>query len=153
MCNDDIGMFECKFINEEIKVGNSRTIKAIKIRKLRVCVTQTNGRRTLVTLTNVKYVPELWCNLFSITAALDKGFDLGNIGRVITLSKGNVKIGFDQVFSTQSGFIMAAQMTNLTPDGANAVLEAGKKIKMMTYHRMLSHPGEVILQNTAHAYG
>ena len=98
MCNNDKGMFDYQTINEEIKARNGRIIKAIKIGKLKVCIKQTNDRRTIVTLTNVKYVPELWCNLFSITAALDKGFELGNVGRVITLSHGNVKIGFDQVF-------------------------------------------------------
>ena len=44
-------------------------------------------------------------------------------------------------------------MVQLPPDESNAVLEAGREIKMMTYHQMLSHPGETVLQNTAHAYG
>ena len=153
MCNNDTGMLDYKMINEEIKIGNGRTIKAIKIGKMKVCIKQTDGRRTIVTLTSVKYVPELWCNLFSITAALEKGFDLGNVGKVITLSHGNVKIGFDQVFSTQSGFIMAAEMIQLPPDESNAVLETGREVKLMTYHRMFSHPGETVLRNTAHAYG
>ena len=126
MCNDDTGMYNCKMINEEIKVGSGKAIVATKVGKLKVRIAQTNGQVAVVTLSNVKYVPGLWCNLFSLTAALDKGFNLGNQGRIITLSKGGAMIGFDRVFPTNTGFIMAVEMTPVEMNGGFAVLEQGR---------------------------
>jgi hypothetical protein len=42
----------------------------------------------LLTIQEVKYVPELWLNLFSIEKALKNGFDLGVDGERIKLMKG-----------------------------------------------------------------
>jgi hypothetical protein len=49
-----------------------------------------NGQKLIVTLENVKYVPELWINLFIIGKALKNGFNLSNNGEIIKLSKGKV---------------------------------------------------------------
>ncbi|CAJ1937522.1 unnamed protein product [Cylindrotheca closterium] len=78
MCNDDTNLYDYDVIREEIKVGSGKTIVATKIGKLKLRVKQTNGKVIMMVLTKVKFVPELWCNLFSLTAAMDKGFDLGN---------------------------------------------------------------------------
>ena len=152
MCNDDTNMYDCQTINEEIRVGSGKTIRATKIGKLKVKIRQTTGKVTVVALTNVKFVPELWCNLFSLTAVLDKGFNLGNQGKVITVSKGDVTIGFDRIFPTTSGFIMAADMEQIGADTAAPVLEAGREIDIRHLHGMYAHPGETVLRNTAAAY-
>jgi hypothetical protein len=38
----------------------------------------------------VKFVPDLWINLFSIGKALKNGFNLGNDGETIKLMKGKI---------------------------------------------------------------
>ena len=64
-CNDDENLYDYKNISEEITVGNGNVMIAKKIRK-RCVILQQNGERLIVTLKNVKFVPELWINLFSI---------------------------------------------------------------------------------------
>ncbi|CAJ1945008.1 unnamed protein product [Cylindrotheca closterium] len=147
MCNDDTNLYDYDVIREEIKVGSGKTIVATKIGKLKLRVKQTNGKVIMMVLTKVKFVPELWCNLFSLTAAMDKGFDLGNQGRIITVTHGSTTIGFDRIFPTSSGFIMAAEMEQMTAEGAYAVLEAGREISIAKFHEMYAHPGEAIPYN------
>ena len=89
MTNSDLGMFDWKRIDEEITIGNGRPMKATKVGSIRLETIQKNGSMRSFMMTNVKYIPELYCKLFSLTTALDKGFHLGNIGRVIYLEKGD----------------------------------------------------------------
>ena len=153
MTNSDIGMYDWKPINDSIKVGNGTTVRGLKIGKLKVNVVQSNGKISTLVLSNVKYVPELWCNLFSITAAIDKDFTLGNKQRVITLSKGRNCFGFDQLMETTSGHVMAAEMTPVTAeDQGMTVLDAGREVNIMKLHRIYGHPGEAMLRKTAKTY-
>jgi hypothetical protein len=78
---------------------------AKKVGKLRCRILQKNGDKLIVTLENVKYVPELWINLFSIGKALKNGFNLSNDGEIIKLSKRNVTLTFDKVVRTKNGFV------------------------------------------------
>jgi hypothetical protein len=53
-------------INESIKIGNGDLMKATKIGNSKCEVTQINGDKFTVTLNDVKYVPSLCMNLFSL---------------------------------------------------------------------------------------
>jgi hypothetical protein len=64
-----------------------------------------------VTLKEVKYAPELWVNLFSISKALKNGFDFSNKGLMISLKKGSVSVTFDRVIKTVNGSISGMKMT------------------------------------------
>jgi hypothetical protein len=79
-CKSDKGLFNVKDINEKITVGNGESMKAIKVGSFKCYVIQPNGSSVNVTLKEVKYAPELWVNLFSISKALKNGFDLSNKG-------------------------------------------------------------------------
>lgn len=70
-CSDE-GMFDCRQIQSSVKIGNGKTLSATKIGKKRMTVVQKDGTTTDVVLTDCKYVPELFTNLFSITNALKK---------------------------------------------------------------------------------
>ena len=78
-------------------------MEAIKIGKLRCNVEQVNGKIFQVVLQDVKYVPELWVNLFSINKALKDGFKIGNDGIVIHLTKGSTTLSFDRILNTKNG--------------------------------------------------
>ena len=73
MTNNDEGMFDCKNISTPIRVGSGKTLMAIKIGKLKRTVVSKNGSSQVIVLQEVKYVPELWVNLFSVGQALKKG--------------------------------------------------------------------------------
>jgi hypothetical protein len=53
-------------------------MKAEKFGKRRRCVIQLNGRKFEIMLENVKFVPNLWINLFSIEKTMTNGFMIGN---------------------------------------------------------------------------
>jgi hypothetical protein len=75
-------------ILEDITVGNGNVMTATKMGKLRCQILQKSGESLVVTLEDVKFVPDLWINLFSIGKALKNGFNLGNDGETIKLMKG-----------------------------------------------------------------
>jgi hypothetical protein len=80
----DKGLFGLKEINEKINVLNGKSMKAIKVGTLKCHVIQLNGSSVDLTLKEVKYVQELWMNLFSISKALKNGFNLSNKGLMIS---------------------------------------------------------------------
>ena len=72
-CVSDRGMFDVREINENIRVGNVNLIIAIKIGNLKFKVIQIDGSTFDIILHDVKFIPDLWVNLFSINQALKKG--------------------------------------------------------------------------------
>ena len=143
--NTDVGMFNWHSVNEEIILGDGRP--AIATKKGSVCleVIQRNGTKAIITLDNCKYVPSLSHNLFSITRALAKGWEIGNRGVHILLTKNGKTIAFDHINATSTGFVMHAHMrpvpqqrNTVPPDMALTV----QTRKMSTNHlqKTLSEP-------------
>jgi hypothetical protein len=60
------GLTDVKEINELMKIGNGDSMKATKIGNSKCEVTQINGEMFTVTMNDVKYVPSLCVNLFSL---------------------------------------------------------------------------------------
>jgi hypothetical protein len=58
-CNFKEGLFDVKEIWEDITVGNSRTMTATMVGSLKCNVIQLHGPSVVITLHEVKYVPEL----------------------------------------------------------------------------------------------
>ena len=102
--NDDTGLINVQRINERVKIGNGEYMTATKKGTLVGYVVQKNGRKTKIQL-EVKYIPELYVNLFSIGRSLHLGWELGNKGTMINLRKGAFKVDFDRVAKTYNGYI------------------------------------------------
>jgi hypothetical protein len=147
-CKSDKGLFDVKDINEKITVGNGESMKAIKVVSL-------NGSSVNVTLKEVKYVSELWVNLFSISKALNNGFNLSNKGLMISLKKGSVSVTFDRVIKTVNGSISGIKMTEYDPSVAyltKGSLTAIKEIDVNKFHEMIGHCGVDRLKKTANIH-
>jgi hypothetical protein len=99
---------------------------AEKMGKLKCGILQKNCERLIVTLKNVKFVPELWINLFRIGKALKNGFDIGNDGEIIELTKGNVTLTFDKVVKMKNGFVPGIRLTPVLSDLGTKVVESRK---------------------------
>ena len=110
MGNDDEGMYDAKLINSPVKMGNGITVTAKKIGKKRVSILQQDGTTTDVVLEDFKYVPNLCVNLFSITKALHKGWNIGNKGVQMYLQKNDQRIVFDKEFKTQKGAVWGVKI-------------------------------------------
>jgi hypothetical protein len=117
-CND-IGMFNCIDIKEVIKVGDGNYIKAIKMGSKRVSVLQPNNVIKHIVINDVKYVPKLWVNWFSITSTLLHRWNLSNEGIIISINKQGESLIFDQVLQTTSGAIAGVIMRPDTISNVN----------------------------------
>jgi hypothetical protein len=80
-------MFDVQVIRSPVKIGNGNALTATKIGKMKRTIIQKNGDTADITLTEVKYVEDLWVNLFSIGKGLQNGFNIGNKGNNIFLMK------------------------------------------------------------------
>jgi hypothetical protein len=114
---------------------------AKKVGKLRCGILQNNGEKLTVTLENMKYVPELWINLFSIREALKNGFILSNDGKIIKLSKLNMTLTFDKVVRTKNGFVPGIKLLQVLGDVGTSVLETKKRdtIDSNNLRKILGH--------------
>jgi hypothetical protein len=85
-CNFKEGLINVKEICDKIIVGNGKTMTATKVGELKCKVIQLDRSSLDVTFSEVKYVPELWMNLFSLNKVLKNGYTLSKKGLSICLS-------------------------------------------------------------------
>jgi hypothetical protein len=83
----EVGMFDIKSSSQKITVGDGRHLRVEKTGKLRICFKGREKETTEVLLENVKFVPEMKVNLFSLTVALEKGASLYSEGTSVVLEK------------------------------------------------------------------
>jgi hypothetical protein len=126
-------------------------MKATKVGKLRCKVLQKDGRSFEVILSEVKFVPELWINLFSIGRALSNGFQIGNDGIIIHLKKGNIHLSFDKVMQAKKGYVLGVDMIPIHSEMAAGAQDSRKKFDINKMHQVLGHCGEDCLRLTAKA--
>ena len=77
-CMSTDGMFNLKDINEKITIGNCEKMLATKVGSIRHRVIQVDGSTLDIVINEVKYLPELCANLFSMSNAIKNGFKLSN---------------------------------------------------------------------------
>jgi hypothetical protein len=128
---------------------------AKKVGKLRCGILQINGEKLIVTLENVKFVPESWMNLFIIGKALKNSFNISSDGEIIKLSKGNVTLTLDKVVRTKNGFNSGIKLLRVLIDVGTSVMETKKcdTIDVNNLHEILGHCGEVNARLTGKEYG
>ena len=68
MINNACRLINTRKIQSNVKGGSGDYVEAELIRDLRGIAKQKNGKETPITLTNVKYVPQLFYNLISLTS-------------------------------------------------------------------------------------
>jgi hypothetical protein len=145
------GLHNYTTISEEITVGNGNKMLAKKVGSLRCIVQQKNGEKFVVVLKDVKFVPELWVNLFSISKALKNGFNLGNEDAVMKLMKENTTLYFNRMLKTKNGFVSGIKLLPILGNNiATTAVEANKvkpKINIKSLHKILCHCGEVCNQD------
>jgi hypothetical protein len=123
-CKYAEGLTDFKEINELIKIGNGDLMKATKIGNLKCEVTHVNGDKLTITHNDVKYVPSLCVNLFSLNKALKKGSKVRNDIVVISLAYKNVKLTFDRVIHATDGFVTGVLMNPILSNNINRFANA-----------------------------
>jgi hypothetical protein len=94
-CQSVEGLTDVMDIDETITIGNGESMRAKKIGNLKCEVVQVDGNKFAMALYDVKFVPDLCVNLFSLNRALQNGFKLRNENVSIRLSIGSVTLIFD----------------------------------------------------------
>jgi hypothetical protein len=155
-CQSVEGLTDVKEINELIKIGNDDLMKATRIGNLKCEVTQINGEKFTVTLNDVKYVPSLCVNLFSLNKALNKGFKVSNDGVVVSLNYKHVKLTFDRVIHATDGCVTGVSMkpilSNKINGFANASINNERIYDINHLHQLFGHCGQAIIKNTIKVY-
>ena len=109
MCIRD--SFDTKRVNKTIKIGDRKVLLATLEGKLCGTVIQKDGSTQDITLGKVHYVPELYCNLFSITQALQTGCVFSSTkNKTIRLTRGKINIDFDRTINTPGGFLLGVKI-------------------------------------------
>lgn len=146
MTNTMDGMFDVTDANINISVGDGRKMTTTKVGKWKGVAIDLEGRKTNITLTNVSFVPDLMVNLFSLTAAMDKGFSVTGSKDGIDLKKGNWSMSFNRRVGTPRGHVFAS---SLIPADNYNVEYANISINYEKAHQLLGHPGRNLLLGTA----
>ncbi len=68
------GMFDIKDRKATISVGDGKKIRSSKVGKWKGAFVDKSGKKHVIILDEVQYVPDIIVNLFSLTRALKKGF-------------------------------------------------------------------------------
>jgi hypothetical protein len=109
-----------------------------------------------IVINDVKFLPELCANIFSVNKALKNGFKLNNKNDNISLTKGSASITFDRIIKSLDGTVSGIKMVYLdspTAYIAQNKLDSGKSIDVNKFHEMIGHYGLDCLKKTAQVHG
>jgi hypothetical protein len=135
------GLYDIEETSTKITIGDGKVLTAMKCGKLKLRAKQIDRTTRDLVLTGVSYVPGLWHNLFSISAALKQGCKLSSEGYLVSFRKGEFKISFDQIVQTKKGFVMGIKLEPRFKVAAMSLME-GKSVSIVILHRCLGHPSE-----------
>ncbi|MFN7263265.1 MAG: reverse transcriptase domain-containing protein [Cyanobacteriota bacterium] len=96
-------------------------------------------------LSNVSYVPDLMVNLFSLTAVMERGFQVDGNMKGINIRKDDWNMRFDKRIGTPKGYVFAVTMF---PE-SNEEDFANVTIQYENAHALLGHPGKNKLVGTS----
>jgi hypothetical protein len=148
------GLTNMRDDNTPVRFGQGHEVKTTKVGTWTGQVVHADGTTHPLTLLNVKYVPRLPLNLFSIVTAMRQGGQFGNVGTtMITFTKGAVTIKFDQKISTHGGGHLCAVLMKPTSEIASPVLQLGSKVSATKLHGVLGHSNDGYMRYTAKAMG
>ena len=157
MTNSIDGIFNKQKVDTGIVFGNGQRLKTVYIGDKKGIIIQKNGARVPILMKNVKYVPHLYCNLFSISAALKEGCTLeGNLNKLMLTKKGQNYV-FDRRVKSGKGFLFAMKVKNIKKSSDFYKLSSqktkNKRSELMTVHRILGHPSETITRASGLKFG
>jgi hypothetical protein len=153
------GLTDVKDINESIKIGNGGAMRACMIGNLNCELTQLDGRKFVVSLKNVKFVPGICSNLFSLNKAFMNGFTLTNDGVIFSLTKKNVTLTFDVLIKTigdgcKTGVVMKPIVKKIIHDGyAHTSIGMERSLDINHLYKVIGHCGLETLKSTSKMYG
>ena len=142
MTKSMIGLINIEPINSNIIFRNGNQLKANHISDKKGYILQKDGMKKLIFLQKVRYVPNLTCNLFSMSAALQNGCKMEGSSKTIKLIKGKNKYLFDIKIKSGKGNLYGICI--IDQDITDKCC-----LSMNDVHEMLGHPSKEFTQATA----
>ena len=136
-----------------IVFGNGQRLASTHIGELVGIAEQKNGEQKQIRLKNVKLVPELYVNLFSLSAALKEGCVLQGSADELIIKKGRKSYTFDQKIKSGKGYIFGIKIMGTSEQEGKKQKIRQQSYNIMTFHEMLRHASEKIIRSTANKMG
>jgi len=86
VCNDK-NLYDVILVNDKVIVGDGRSLSVKKMGNLKVNFKNEDKNISTVVLENIKFVPSLKLNLFSLALSMKKGWKLESKGTTLTFIK------------------------------------------------------------------
>ena len=140
MTNNRDYMFDMQEAMSDISMGNDETEKANVMGKINFTLTNSDNKTINITLTDVYYVQNISCNLFSINTVLEKGYILQADEACMSLVHKNHderKIDCELKFKTENGYLRGLDIKPIESDDTEFNL-----ISIDQMHKSLGHPGK-----------
>ena len=158
MTNSLEGMTDLRESKSYVTFGDSKRLKVSKIGTKHGVAVQKNGEIKKIAIRNVKYVPDLYCNLFSLTSAMRQGYELIGSKMTLTMKKRNYRVHFDRTIKSGQGFLFGLKIVQGTsskqPNPTRRENVKKKKvISRMDAHRMFGHSDDVKTEASATKHG
>ena len=134
-------------IKSRIIFGNGQRLQSTHVGDKYGTAVQKDGVRTNIVIKNVKDVPELFCNLFSIPMSLRNGCTLEGSRDKLIIKKDNKKYFFDEKIKSGNGILFGMRITEEINE--HTPYTKSKAIDIMKYHEMLDHASEAMTRSTA----
>jgi hypothetical protein len=148
MTNTEEGLHNWRPIKQGVRMGDGNVLEATKCGSVTASWEDPEtGRETQFELKEVKYIPGLWRNLFSVKSDLKEGATLESKGESRVVEKGKVNLKFCETI--ESGLLTA----NFKIKMDHALSSQEMKEDMMTFHKKLGHPCKDLTKKTANYLG
>ena len=146
MTNTTDGMIHLRKIDKKVKVGSGEHVQVTHIGDKKGSIVQKNGSKKDVYLQNVLVVPEMYCNLISMTQLMEKGARVEGKSGQIWVNNGKKAILFDRKIKSGNGTLLGIK-----------VVERKEKLQRNkttgSAHHLFGHAGHNITRETARKYG
>ena len=149
MTNSLDGLVETVKCNSAVTVGDGKALICEKIGKKIGHIKTRNGKNMKVVLDKVRYIPELYCNLLSITKVMQQGYELRGDKSGMWIEKEKVKIIFDKKIRTSNGELFGVQIDSRKEKDPCLVTKELKLINVNHFHQQLGHANEAVTRSTA----
>ena len=135
MAHSKEGMRNMRLIKSWVIFGNGQRLQSTQVEDKYGTAVQKDGMRTSIIIKDVKYVPELFYNLFSILMALRNGCTLEGSKDRLIIKKDTNKYFFDKKIRSGNGILFRIKiMGEIDKDKPH---EKSNIFDIMRYHEIL----------------
>merc|ERR1712154_353330 len=132
-------------IEKKIKIGSGEHVMATHIGDLFGKIVPKKGKRTTICLKEVLVVPDMYCNLISMTKLMEKGYKITGKNNEIKVEKNEFFITFDRKVRSGSGMLVGIILLRRN---VTNISEKRERNEVLSAHHVLGHPSPSLTRAT-----